>query len=168
MEKNSKQLKRPDHPELALVLLDIRSVQNVASLFRTADCAGISKIYLVGTTPAPVDRFKRVRKDFAKISLGAELSVPYEYFSSSAELLNKLREEKYKIVALEQNEKSVDYKDFKIRGKTALILGNEVSGVSVDVIRECDEVIEIPMLGKKESLNVSVAGAVAIFRILNI
>jgi len=168
MKKNSNQPRLSGHPELALVLLDIRSVQNVASLFRTADCAGVSKIYLVGTTPAPLDRFKRVRDDFAKISLGAELSVPYEYISSAAELLNKLRAEKYQVVALEQNEKSVDYKDFKIKGKTALILGNEVSGVSEDVLRECDDVIEIPMQGLKESLNVSVAGAIALFRILNI
>lgn len=168
MEKNSKQLKHSDRPELALVLLDVRSVQNVASLFRTADCAGISKIYLVGTTPAPVDRFKRVRKDFAKISLGAELTVAHEYFSNIDELLKKLHEEKYQIVALEQSEKSVDYKNFKMKGKTALILGNEVSGVSMEVLGECDEVIEIPMQGSKESLNVSVAGAVAIFRILNI
>ena len=168
MEKNSKQLKHADHPDFALVLLDIRSVQNTASLFRTADCAGISKIYLVGTTPPPVDRFKRVRKDFAKISLGAEMTVAYEYFSNIAELLKKLREEKYQLVALEQSEKSVDYKDFKMKGKTALILGNEVSGVSKEVLRECDDVVEIPMLGRKESLNVSVAGAIAIFSILNI
>lgn len=168
MEKNSKQLKHSGRPELCLVLLDIRSVQNTASLFRTADCAGISKIYLVGTTPPPVDRFKRVRKDFAKISLGAELTVKYEYVSSYTELLKRLREEKYQIVALEQSEKSVDYKNFKIKGKTVLILGNEVSGVSTDMIRECDDVIEIPMFGRKESLNVSVAGAIAIFRILNI
>lgn len=168
MKKNSNQLKYSVGPELALVLLDIRSVQNVASLFRTADCAGVSKIYLVGTTPAPVDRFKRVRDDFAKISLGSELTISYEYFSSAAELLNKLRDEKYQVVALEQSETATDYKDFKMKGKSALILGNEVSGVSEDVLRECDDVILIPMQGSKESLNVSVAGAIAIFRILNI
>ena len=100
---------------LKLILLDIRSVQNTASLFRTADCAGISKIYLVGTTPTPIDRFKRVRSDFAKISLGAEKTVPYEYFSDFEILAEKLKKEKCAIVALEQSKKSVDYKTLRLR-----------------------------------------------------
>ncbi len=155
------------HQELALVLIDIRSVQNTASLFRTADCAGVSKIFLVGTTPTPIDRFDRVRDDFKKISLGAELSVPYEYIPDTDALLKKLQEGNYQVVALEQTEVSADYKEFKIKGKTALILGTEVYGISEDVLVMCDDVIEIPMHGAKESLNVSVAGAVALFRILN-
>lgn len=153
--------------ELAIILLDIRSVQNTASLFRTADCAGVSKIYLVGTTPAPIDRFKRVRADFAKVSLGAEKSVPYEYVSSIDELLERLKKEKYEIVALEQSNDSVDYKEYSPKGKAALILGTEVSGVPEDVLQKCDATIEIPMKGEKESLNVSIAGAVALFRILD-
>ena len=154
--------------EMAIILLDIRSVQNVASLFRSADCAGVSKIYLVGTTPAPIDRFKRVRADFAKISLGAEKSVPYEYVSSVETLLSRLKEEKFEIIALEQSAGSVDYKTYSPAGKAVLILGNEVSGVPENVLELCTTVIEIPMHGTKESLNVSVAGAVAMFRLLNI
>jgi 23S rRNA (guanosine2251-2'-O)-methyltransferase len=154
--------------ELAIILLDIRSVQNTASLFRTADCAGVSKIYLVGTTPTPIDRFKRERKDFTKISLGAEKTVPYEYVSSIETLLEKLKEEKYEIVALEQSPNSIDYKNYSLKGKAALILGTEVSGVPKEVLEKCNTVLEIPMRGEKESLNVSVAGAVAIFRILGI
>lgn len=154
--------------QLALVLLDIRSVQNTASLFRTADCAGVSKIYLVGATPSPIDRFKRVRKDFAKISLGAENSVSYECIADTETLFEKLYEEGYEIVALEQSEKSVDYKSFELKGKMALILGTEVSGVPVEVLDRCDAVIEISMQGEKESLNVAVAGAIATFRILGI
>ena len=153
---------------LKLILLDIRSAQNTASLFRTADCAGVSKIYLVGTTPTPIDRFKRTRADFAKISLGAEKTVPYEYFADFEILAELLKKEKCTIVALEQNEKSVDYKEYAIKGDTALVLGTEVSGVPKEVLEKCDEIIEIPMLGKKESLNVSVAGAVAIFRLLEV
>lgn len=154
--------------ELAIILLDLRSVENTASLFRTADCAGVSKIFLVGTTPTPIDRFKRVRADFAKVSLGAEKSVAYEYVESIGMLLEKLCEEKYEIVALEQSENSIDYKDYVMKGKTALILGTEVSGIPNDVLEKCDAMVEIPMKGEKESLNVSVAGAVAIFRMLNI
>ncbi|MFA6296951.1 MAG: TrmH family RNA methyltransferase [Candidatus Paceibacterota bacterium] len=153
---------------LKLILLDIRSVQNTSSLFRTADCAGVSKIYLVGTTPTPIDRFNRVRADFAKISLGAEKTVPYEYFADFETLAEKLKKEKCNIVALEQNKKSIDYKEYKIKGDTALVLGTEVSGVPKEILEKCDEIIEIPMLGKKESLNVSVAGAVAIFRLLDL
>ena len=154
--------------KLKLILLDIRSVQNTASLFRTADCAGVSKIYLVGTTPTPIDRFNRARADFAKISLGAEKTVPHEYFQDFETLFQKLKEEKCEVVALEQNEKAIDYKSFELKGDTALILGTEVSGVPYEVLEKCDAIIEIPMLGEKESLNVSVAGAVAIFRMLNI
>lgn len=168
MEKNSKQNSKQEKMcELVLVLVDIRSVQNTASLFRTADCAGISKIYLVGTTPMPIDRFKRTRVDFAKISLGAEKTVSHEYIEDTETLLKKLHEEKYEIVALEQSKDSISYKDFKMKGKTALILGNEVSGVPPEVLKLCDGIVEIPMCGKKESLNVSVAGAIAVFRILD-
>ncbi len=160
-------VKNSNQKELTLVLFDIRSVQNTASLFRTADCAGITKIYLVGTTPPPIDRFKRVRKDFAKISLGAEKTISYEYVPHIDTLLIKLKKEKYEIVALEQSKSSIDYKKFQLKGKTVLILGNEVSGVSKDVLEKCDVLIEIKMQGSKESLNVSVAGAVAIFHLLN-
>ncbi len=154
--------------KISIALVDIRSVQNTASLFRTADCAGISKIFLVGTTPTPIDRFNRARADFVKISLGAENNVSYEYVSDTETLFKKLREEGYEIVALEQSEKSIDYKEFKMKGKTVLLLGTEVSGISENVLDRCDAVLEIPMMGEKESLNVSVAGAVAIFRMLNI
>lgn len=154
--------------ETVLVLLDIRSVQNTASLFRTADCAGIKKIYLVGTTPTPLDRFNRARSDFSKVSLGAEKSVTWEHVPNGEELITALKSKGYKVVALEQDEKSIDYKECKIEGKTSLLLGTEVSGVPRNILEKCDAVIEIPMMGEKESLNVSVAGAIALFRILNI
>ncbi len=150
---------------MELILLDIRSVQNTASLFRTADCAGVSKIYLVGTTPPPVDRFKRIRADFAKISLGAEKTMLYEYVADITPLLKKLKKEKYQIVALELDQQAVDYKKYRRKDKVALILGNEVDGVPKKILKQCDVIIEISMKGKKESLNVSVAGAVALFGI---
>jgi tRNA G18 (ribose-2'-O)-methylase SpoU len=166
MKVNSKT--NPSAHGLSLLLLDIRSVQNVASLFRTADCAGVSKLYLVGTTPSPLDRFNRPRADFSKISLGAEKTVSYEYHADVETLLKRFHGEGRKIVALEQSEDSVDYKDYQMEGDTVLVLGNEVSGVDQSVLDRCDATIEIPMLGAKESLNVSIAGAVAIFRLLNI
>lgn len=154
--------------ELILILDNIRSVFNVGSIFRTAECAGVSRIYLVGVTPDPIDRFGRERKDLAKVALGAEKKVRWEHEKDIETLIKKLKKDGYQIVALEQAENSVDYKKFKPELPTALILGEEVNGISKDVLDICDKIIEIPMMGEKESLNVSVATGVALFRILNI
>ncbi|MDO8493286.1 MAG: RNA methyltransferase [bacterium] len=151
-----------------LILDNIRSVFNVGSIFRTADGAGISKIYLVGVTPDPVDRFGRERKDLAKVALGAEKKIPWEHFEDLVVLIKKLKKDGYQIVALEQAENSVDYKKFKPEFPMALIMGEEVHGLDKKILDLCDSIIEIPMMGKKESLNVSVATGVSLFRILNI
>ena len=150
-----------------LILHDIRSVYNVGAIFRTADAAGISKIYLTGLTPTPFDRFGRKRKDFAKTALGAEDSVSWEKKENIELLISNLKKEKFKIVAVEQAENSVDYK--KIKGqKLAIMMGNEVNGIPAEILKKCDQIAEIPMKGKKESLNVSVAAGIVIFRVLNI
>jgi 23S rRNA (guanosine2251-2'-O)-methyltransferase len=157
--------------EAILILENIRSAQNVGALFRTADAAGISKIFLVGYTPDPVDRFNRARGDIAKAALGAEKTIVWEHAKTIAPLLKKLRKEGCEIIAIEQAESSVDYKRVARKArhpKTAFILGNEVSGVSKQAFSLSDIVAEIPMKGKKESLNVSVAGGIALFRMLNI
>lgn len=154
--------------QIILILPDIRSAQNVGAIFRTSDAVGVNKIYLTGYTPQPLDKYGRPRTDIAKAALGAELSVPWEYKKSLTILVKKFKKDGYKIVALEQSDKSIDYKKLKIGDKTVLILGNEVDGVNKKILNECDTVIEIPMLGIKESLNVSVATGVALFRILNI
>jgi tRNA G18 (ribose-2'-O)-methylase SpoU len=151
-----------------LWLQDIRSVYNVGSIFRTADASGVDKIYLVGTTPTPIDRFGRIRRDLGKVALGAENNIPWEYYSDWKKLFLKLKKEKINVVALEQEEKSVDYKKFKIENNLCLILGEEVNGISKEILKKVDTVIEIPMRGKKESLNVSVAAGVALFRILKV
>jgi len=153
---------------MILILHNIRSVYNVGAIFRTADAAGVSKIYLTGYTPTPLDRFGRERTDVAKAALGAEKSVAWEHTPELAELILKLKSESYTIVALEQAENSTDYKNFKALEKTALVLGEERYGITTDILESCDHVIEIPMRGKKESLNVSVATGIALFRILNI
>lgn len=149
--------------EIVLILDNIRSSHNVGSIFRTADAAGVSKIYLIGTTPTPLDRFSRLRRDVAKVSLGAEKTMAWEYFKTISPLISKLKKEKFEVVALEQDTKSVNYKKFKSKNKIAIIVGNEVSGISKSVLKKCDTIIEIPMKGEKESLNVSVAVGVVLF-----
>ncbi len=150
-----------------LILLDIRSTHNVGAIFRTADAVGISKLYLVGTTPAPLDRFGRARADIAKTALGAEYTVPWESRATLAPVLTKLKKDGYAIIAVEQSKDSVDYKKVKVSGKTVFIVGTEVSGIPESVLKKCDVVAEIGMAGMKESLNVSVATGVALFRMLN-
>ena len=152
-----------------LILNDIRSVENVGAMFRTADAAGIDKIYLIGTTPTPIDRFGRKRKDLAKSALGAEEYVAWEYKKLVCPVIAKLKRDGFKIIAIEQDEKSVDYRKLKANHYKlkAFLVGTEVTGIPKDVLEKCDLIAEIPMRGKKESLNVSVALGVALFRILN-
>ena len=150
-----------------LVLENIHSAQNVGALFRTADAAGISKLYLVGYTPDPVDRFDRPRSDVAKAALGAEKTIPWEHTKTISPLLKKLKKEGFQIISIEQSSTSVDYKKVKTKNTVAFILGNEVDGVSKQALVLSDVVAEIPMGGKKESLNVSVAGGIALFRMLD-
>jgi 23S rRNA (guanosine2251-2'-O)-methyltransferase len=149
-----------------LILHDIRSAQNVGSLFRTADAVGISKIYLSHITPAPTDRFGRARTDIAKTALGAEKNIPWESYKDIIPLIEKYKKEGYKTIAIEQSSNSVDYKTIKPGEKILFILGNEVDGLPKEVLEVANIVAEIPMAGNKESLNVSVAGGIALFRIL--
>ena len=158
--------------DICLVLDNIRSVHNVGSIFRTAETLGISCIYCIGTTPTPHDRFGRPRADFSKVALGAEV-LPWEHVARAAPLMKRLKERGVLVVALEQSKKSVDYKSTDVvrsllraslsKG-VAVILGNEVAGVSPALLKASDVVADIPMKGKKESLNVSVAAGVALFR----
>ena len=154
--------------ENILILHNIRSVENVGAMFRTADAVGINKIYLTGYTPTPLDRFGRKRGDLAKSALGAEEFVPWEQKKSISSLLLKLKKEKFYIIGLEQDEKSVDYKKVKLQHKNAFLLGEEVAGISKINLQKCDIIAEIPMCGKKESLNVSVALGIALFRMCKI
>jgi tRNA G18 (ribose-2'-O)-methylase SpoU len=163
--------------DICLILDNIRSVHNVGSIFRTAETLGIGAIYCVGTTPIPLDRFGRKRKDFAKVALGAENLVKWEHLGKAvsadsginevAALIKKLKKEGFEIVALEQSPRAVDYKKVEVGNKVAVILGSEVEGVSPKLLKLADIIAEIPMIGKKESLNVSVAGAVFLFRLLD-
>jgi 23S rRNA (guanosine2251-2'-O)-methyltransferase len=151
-----------------LIVDNVRSKQNVGSLFRTSDALRIKKIYLCGTTPTPLDRFGRPVGEIAKTALGAEKTIPWEYAKTTKSLIKKLKKESVQIIAIEQGDNSVDYKKIKPKGDFAFVLGNEVEGISKDVLKLADIVAEIPMKGEKESLNVSVAFGVAAFRVLNI
>ncbi len=159
--------------ENILIIHNVRSVQNVGAMFRTADVAGIDKIYLTGYTPTPLDRFGRKRGDLAKSALGAEEFVIWEQKKSILPLLAKLNKEKFYIIAIEQNKNSVDYKKVassatRRKGGLVFIVGSEVGGIPKNVLQKCDIIAEIPMRGKKESLNVSVACGIALFGILKI
>jgi tRNA G18 (ribose-2'-O)-methylase SpoU len=152
--------------ELVLILHNIRSVHNVGAIFRTADAAGVSKVYLSGYTPTPIDRFNRKRRDFAKSALGAEESVAWE--QKDIEMLqDELKACNFEIVALEQDTTSLDYKEYVPKEKFALVLGNEPNGIEKSILEQMDTILEIPMKGEKESLNVSVAAGIAMYRILD-
>jgi len=152
-----------------LILHDIRSVLNVGAIFRTADSIGINKIYLTGYTPTPIDRFGREREDLAKSALGAEKSVFWESHKDVLELINSLKKENFEILSLEQSKDSIDYKKAAeiISDKVVVILGNETKGIDQFIINESDKVVEIPMRGLKESLNVSVATGILLYRLFD-
>jgi 23S rRNA (guanosine2251-2'-O)-methyltransferase len=152
--------------EAVVILHNVRSTHNVGSIFRTADAAGVSKIYLSGYTPTPIDRFGRARKDIAKTALGAESLVLWEHVPDAHSAVSKLKDEGFRIVAIEQDERAEDYRVLQAREKTAFVFGEEVHGLPQSLLRECDVIAEIPMHGGKESLNVSVSAGIALFRIL--
>jgi tRNA G18 (ribose-2'-O)-methylase SpoU len=156
--------------KVVLILDNLRSVYNVGSIFRTANACGVTHIVLCGTTPTPLDKKGDKRKDFAKVALGAEETVSWEYSEDTATCLTTLKDGGYYIIAIEQDEKSVDYKEVNIKGKEklAFIIGPEVTGMSQEVLGVCDIVAEIPMLGTKESLNVTIAAGIALYCILGL
>jgi len=150
-----------------LILENIRSAQNVGAMFRTADAIGVDMLFLVGYTAAPIDRFGRPQKEVAKSALGAEQNVPWEQHQSAPELIQTLQKRGVTVFALEQHHDAQDYKTVAIEGDVALVVGNEVDGVSDEALAAADSIIEIPMRGDKESLNVSVATGITLFRLFD-
>ena len=150
--------------EIQILLPDIRSAHNVGSIFRTADAAGVSKIFLAGVTPTPIDRFGRPQREIAKTALGAQQSLNWEYAADPVSVIERCRGEGFSIVAVEQDSRSDDYRIFHYPERLLLILGGEVDGVPESILDACDSIIEIPMLGAKESLNVAVAAGIILFR----
>ena len=153
-----------------VVLDNLRSVYNVGSIFRTANAVGIDCIYLCGTTPTPVDKKGNKRSDFAKVALGAEETLEWEYRDDTKSTIEELKKEGCYVIAFEQDEKSVDYKEVNYDDKKsiAFVIGPEVTGMTREVLDVCDVIAEIPMLGTKESLNVTIAFGIGVYRILGL
>lgn len=153
--------------DVRVLLHNIRSAHNVGAMFRTADALGVSHIYLSGYSPRPIDRFGRPVKEIAKTALGAELTIPWEYAKQYGNFLRALKGENFSLVGIEQDTRAIDYKDLCANKKTLVVVGSEVRGLSRALRDACDVLVEIPMNGKKESLNVSVAFGVAMFRMFD-
>lgn len=162
-----------------VVLSNIRSCHNVGSVLRTAEFFGVEKVCFVGVTPYPTlklgdDRLphiaQKLDKQIKKVSLGSEDNLELEHFDTLKDLIVKLKSEGLEVVGLEQDPKSVNLDDFKFNSKlefkgAALVLGEETQGLSSEELSLVDRVVEISRIGKKESLNVSVAFGVAISRL---
>lgn len=144
---------------LVIVLDNIRSLNNIGSVFRTGDAFRIEKIYLCGITASPPHR------EIQKTAIGATESVDWEYKESTSEILSDLKEKNYTLIAIEQTEKSIPLDTFKVEKnkKYAIVLGNEVDGVQQSAIDLCDFTVEIPQIGTKHSLNISVCTGVVVW-----
>jgi tRNA G18 (ribose-2'-O)-methylase SpoU len=149
--------------DMAVMLHNVRSAHNVGSVFRTSDAAGVSHIFLTGYTPTPTDRFDRTQKDIAKTALGAETWIPWTYTKQPHKSIAELREHGWRIVGVEQDARAHDYRTFSLTQPTVFVFGNEVLGLSKTLRDACDDIIEIPMHGKKESLNVAVSAGIVLF-----
>jgi 23S rRNA (guanosine2251-2'-O)-methyltransferase len=160
--KNKTEFQQADKLPVVLLLENIRSMHNVGSVFRTADAFLVEAIYLCGYTPRPPHR------DIHKTALGATETVEWKYFEHSPEAVKFLKKEGFQIVGVEQVAGSITLQDFKLHGreKLVLIFGNEVDGVSDEVLEYCDACIEIPQFGMKHSLNVSVAAGMVLWELV--
>ncbi len=157
--KNINEFKDAKKTPIIIILDDIRSLHNIGSVFRTSDAFLIEKIYLCGITATPPN------KEIHKTALGATDTVEWEYQKNILDVITKLKAHKVAIYAIEQVENSTLLQDFKVdlNKKYALIFGNEVKGVSQEAIHESDGVIEIPQLGTKHSLNISVCAGIVVW-----
>jgi len=138
---------------------NIRSLENIGSIFRTADALAVGKIFLCGISGYPPN------DKISKSALGAEKTIPFEHHWQTWRLIDKLKKEGVKIIALEKTENAVLYSDFRPEFPLALVVGNEIKGVSESILKKADKIIYLPMRGSKESLNVSVAFGVAGYEI---
>lgn len=156
-------------PDIILIAHNIRSTHNIGSLFRTSEGFGVSKIIISGYSPYPTlehdSRLPHISSKLTdqihKTALGAETMIPFEY--QEVPDFNGLRASGYRIVGLEQDNRSVPLNQYQSPPKIALLLGEEVEGITSDMRALCDDLIEIPMVGQKESFNVSVAAGIALY-----
>lgn len=156
-------------PEIIVIAHNIRSTHNIGSIFRTCEGFGVSKIIISGYSPYPKlpddDRLphlsEKLTNQIHKTALGAEAMVPFEHQETPD--LESLKQRGFKIVGLEQDKRSILLKNYNAPKKIALILGEEVFGITDEMREKCDDLIEIPMVGKKESFNVSVAAGICLY-----
>lgn len=145
---------------LHIILDNIRSAFNVGAIFRTSDASGVEKLWLTGITPYPP------HNRIPKTALGATDTVNWEYQKDINVVIENLKNDGFTIIGAELSDKSITYTDYKFPAKSAVIFGNEISGISTEILNKCDTVVQIPMFGKKESLNVEVSCAVIIYEII--
>jgi tRNA G18 (ribose-2'-O)-methylase SpoU len=157
--KSIEAFKKSEKTPLILVLDDIRSLHNIGSVFRTADAFLIEKIYLCGITATPPN------KEIHKTALGATETVAWEHQENVLEVIEKLKKENVMTLAIEQVESAIFLQNFEVKKgeKYALVFGNEVYGVSQEAVALCDGSIEIPQLGTKHSLNISVSAGIVVW-----
>ncbi len=157
--KSVDEFKNSDKISVSVILDNIRSMNNIGSVFRTSDAFLIEKIYLCGITAKPP------HNDIRKTALGATESVEWEYFGNTEDAINKLKSDNYIISSIEQAEESIMLQDFQINQnkKYAVIFGNEVKGVQQHIVDISDNCIEIPQEGTKHSLNISVSAGVVLW-----
>ncbi len=157
--KDIESFKKSKKTPLIVILDNIRSLNNIGSVFRTSDAFLIEKIYLCGITATPP------HKDIHKTALGATESVAWEYVEDTIELIVKLKKDNVKIIAIEQADKSIMLQDFKLSQSNtyAIVMGNEVKGVQQEVVSQADYVVEIPQFGTKHSLNIAVTTGLVIW-----
>lgn len=157
--------------DVVLIAHNIRSTHNVGSLLRTAEGLGVKRVYLTGYTPYPLidgdprlpHLSRKLDSQIHKTALGAEELVDLRVNSDINRILSELKNDDFKLIGLEQDQRSIDLRDFKESGRLALIVGREVEGIEPEVLKQCDFVIEIPMKGQKESFNVVQAAAMALY-----
>jgi 23S rRNA (guanosine2251-2'-O)-methyltransferase len=161
--KSPEEFHRAEKTPLVLVLENVRSMNNVGSVFRTADAFLVEAVYLCGFTPVPPHR------EIQKTALGATETVRWKHFASASEAIRELEKENYSVYALEQAEKSISLRDFQPapNEKIALVFGNEVDGVMQETILHCKGVIEIPQHGTKHSLNIAVSAGIVTWEVFN-
>lgn len=158
-------------PEIVVIAHNIRSTHNVGAIFRTAEGFGIKKIILSGYTPYPKRAHdtrlphiaEKLHAQIHKTALGAEEIVPFEY--QELPDIEILKSQGYRIAGLEQADNSINLSKYKSPEKVALLLGEEVHGIPEEILRHCQDILEIPMVGKKESFNVSVATGIALYHL---
>lgn len=158
---------------IVLIVYNVRSAHNVGSMLRTADGLGITKVYLCGYTPYPLSKndgrlphlAAKTDRQISKTALGAQNSVKWTQHKDIVQVVNELKGQNYQVVAVEQTKTAIDLAIFKPTSDVALAVGSEIDGLPQEVLDLCDEHIHIPMLGKKESFNVSVAAAIALYHL---